>query len=271
MSGAWIAGTVRGRLLALERPLAAPPGLPVADAQRRVHEAALLNLRVLAGWLPPEAIGLLRALCAWFELANLEDRAAYLAGAPLRAPFELGSLAAAWPRAGGAQSLEELRAALALSAWGDPGPRLASALRLAWARRVVAEAPEARRWALGAAALLLSGELLVREEPVEAELPQLGTRWRGAASLEELAEALPADAAWALAGIEEARDLWQAELRWWTAVEEEAAALRRGPVGSRRVVVGTVATIAAGARRAATEAALAARRGIDAADEVLVA
>lgn len=271
MSGSWIAGSVRGRLLAVERRPVAPEGLPVSEAQRRVQEAALLNLRVLAGWLPPEALGLLRALCAWFELVNVEDRAAYLEGAPLRKLFELGSLAVGWPRAAEAQSVEELRAALARSAWGDPGPELGLGLRLAWARRVVSEAPEARSWALGAAALLLAAERFAAGRPVEAAPPALGTAWREAGALEELADALPPEARWPLDGLDAPERLWQGELRWWSVVEREARALLRGPVGSRSVVVGTVAAVACDAHRAAAAAALAARRGLEGAEEGLVA
>ena len=47
-------------------------------------ETVLWHLRVLAGWLPPAAVGRLRALAAWFELVNIEQRVDYLAGGELR-------------------------------------------------------------------------------------------------------------------------------------------------------------------------------------------
>ena len=102
MSAAWVAGSVRARLL-LERcagvervkelagaaslseavvKLAGTAYAPVAkssratleEAQRGVAGCAALELRVLAAWLPPEAKPLLRSLAAWFELVNIEKR-----------------------------------------------------------------------------------------------------------------------------------------------------------------------------------------------------
>ncbi|MGZ4389988.1 MAG: hypothetical protein ACXVZL_11470, partial [Gaiellaceae bacterium] len=84
MSGGWVAGSVRARLLVAERRLGAEGAADVAaaeslqealvrlgrspyrrevaleqdleQAQRAVAQAALLNLRVLAGWLPADAL-----------------------------------------------------------------------------------------------------------------------------------------------------------------------------------------------------------------------
>lgn len=280
MGGGWIAGSVRARLLVAERragadaiaEVAASPtlraalgvlahtpyrrgirlALGLAEAERVVVEKTLLDLRLLLGWLPPDAHGLLRTLAAWFELANAEDRLAYLAGGQLRRPFELGGLSVAWARATETQSAEELRRALSGPAWTEleagAADDLGLPLRLAWARRVATEVPEARRWALGAAALLLASERFVARVPadrlVAPPISLLGGRWQGAGTLEELAAALPPDAAWALAGVDAGEDLWQAETRWWEEVARDAEALLHSGVAGQAVVTGAVALLA---------------------------
>lgn len=305
MKAAWVAGSVRARLLVAERRLGraqaralAEAGslgealvllgrtayrhdlrleLGLAGAQRAVAATLLLHLRLLAGWLPRDAIEALRALGAWFELANLEDRLGYLHGRPLSPPFELGSLAVAWPRAARAQTAEELSAALAASVWGDPGGATASewrlGLRLAWARRVLVEVPEAREWAAGALALLLARELFVAGRPVdlmpEVSIAALGTGWTAAGTFARFVETLPPQASWALDGVETPDGLWGAEAAWWARVERDAAALLRGSLAGREVAVGAVALLAADARW--TEAALAAagRAGLRGVEEAL--
>jgi hypothetical protein len=305
VSGAWIAGSVRARLLVAERclgaqgarELVASPSLRdalvklgrspyrrevslelgLAEAQRAIASKTLFDVRLLAGWLPGDALGLLRALAAWYELANLEDRIAYLDGAPLREPFELGSLTAAWPRAAGAQSLQELRRALAGSSWGDPGgetpAQLGLGMRLAWARRVAAEAPEVRSWAAGAAALLLARALYVVGLPVEVlPLPPfmlLGSAWQSAATFARFVEALPPEAAWALAGFDRPEELWRAEASWWEQCEANARTLLQAGVADRRVVIGAVMLLAADARRVATVLEAVARRGLPGIEETL--
>lgn len=298
MDGSWIAGSVRARLLVAERrvgaagarsiaeaeslddalaALARSPYRPetrlgprLATAERAVLEVTLLNLRLLLGWLPADAHGLMRTLAAWFELANAEDRIAYLAGAPLRRPFELGGLAVAWPRAAAAQTLDDLLRGLSGSAWGDleaqSAAELSLALRLAWARRVASEVPDARRWALGAAALLLATELFVVGLPVERlavpTLPMLGERWQRAATFEDFAAALPGEAAWPLEATDTPDELWQAEERWWEAVEHDGEALLRSGVAGPAVVTGAVALLAADAHLMVAALETAARRGL---------
>lgn len=305
MSAAWIAGVVRARLLVAERCLGPEGAREVAEAdslrdalvvlgrgpyrreigldltlagvQQAVAQKTLVDLRLLAGWLPADALGLLRALAGWFELVNLEDRIAYLGGAPLRQPFELGSLAASWPRASGAQSLPDLRRAVATSSWGDPGgetpAELGLGLRLAYARRVAAEAPEAARWAAGAAALLLARELFIVGLPVEIlPLPSftlLGPAWRDAGTFSRFVETLPPDGAWALAGLKEPAELWRAEAAWWSACEADARVLLHSGVGERRSVTGAVGLLAADARRVRVALEAAARRRLPGVEEVL--
>ena len=305
MSGAWIAGSVKARLIVAERRfgaaaarrLAASPSLhdalvelerspyrrelghtrSLADAQRALLSTVLLELRLIAGWLPSDALGLVRTLAGWYELVNLEDRIAYLGGAPLRPPFELGSLDVAWSAASGAQSLGELRSALAPSAWGDPGGETPAefglGLRLAWARRVAADVPEASTWAAGATGLLVARELFVTGLPVDTlPLPDfrlLGSAWPAARTYERFVEALPAQAAWALDAATDPDLLWRAEAGWWTRVEREARALLGSAVAGRNVVVGAAALLAADARRVAVALGAVARRGLPGVEEVL--
>jgi hypothetical protein len=296
--GAWIAGSVKARLLVAERRLG-PAGarrlesLPtlqdalselerspyrrelgqahaLADAQRALLSTVLLELRLIAGWLPSDALELVRTLAGWYELANLEDRIAYLDGAPPRPPFELGSLDAGWSAASGAQSLAEIRSALAPTRWGDPGgetpAELGLGLRLAWARRVAADVPEALSWAAGATALLVARELFVAGLPVDAlPLPSvrlLGTAWPAAHTYERFAAALPAQAGWALEPAPEPDLLWRAEAGWWARVEQQAASLLGRAVAGRNVVVAAAALLAADARRVAVTLAGVARRGL---------
>jgi hypothetical protein len=302
VSAGWVAGSVKARLLLECRAgvetavrLAEAPSLQEAgaglvgtvyalaatareleEAQRGVAASTALQLRVLAAWLPPGGATGLRALAAWFELANIEDRLAYLAGAPLRAPFELGVLSSVWDAAASAQSPEELRVLLASSSWGDPGgldaQQIHLALRLAWARRVSAETPEAGRWAAGGAAILLAEELLVagrRLDPALARRAGLGANWEGAETLGGLRAQLPRGASWALAAIEEPAELWRAELRWWRVVEAEAERMVRSHRAGRETIVAAVALLALDAVRVATALAVAAQAGLADAREVL--
>ena len=131
MKPSWVAATVRARLVAThgvgrERALAVAressladgiaalastiygkatrPDAELADAQHAVAATALWQLRVLAGWLPPGAALRARVLVAWFEIANVDERLAELAGMPSRRQFDLGSLGSASRRIAAANS-----------------------------------------------------------------------------------------------------------------------------------------------------------------------
>jgi hypothetical protein len=244
-------------------------GMDLAAAQRAVAETALWHVRVLAGWAPPRAVEPIRALAAWFELVNVEERLAYLAGGPPPAPFELGGLATAWPRIAAAQGVAELRAGLAGSPWGDPGgddPRtIRLALRMAWGRRVLASVEEAVAWAAGAVALLLARELFLVGTPAAAleaqRPPPLGGDWTAAGSVRALAAALSAEAAWALDGVDDPADLWRAEAWWWRRVEADAGALARHAHLGMPAVVGSIVLLGVDARRAAAALEVVARGG----------
>jgi len=296
VSAGWIAAGVRARLLLRRRlgreraravaesrslgdalALLAATGYAVElepahsleEAQRAVARSVLFHLRLLAGWLPPGGAGLARALAAWFELVNLEERLAFLGGAELRQPFDLGALAIAWPAAAQAQTAAELRSAIAASAWGDPGGETAETvhfgLRLSWARRVLGAAPELSGLVAGALALLVARELFVAGRPVElltgGAIPVLGPGWETSRTLGELGEGLPERAAWALADIDAAERLWEAEAAWWERVEQEGERLARRPLEDRAVVAGVAALLAADAWRTSAALALADRGG----------
>ena len=294
MSAGWVAGSVRARLLAdhalgreralglasspsLEAAIGAlagtvygerlRPGHGLEQAQRAVRETLLWQLRVLAGWLPPAAASRARVFAAWFEIANVDRRLAELAGAPSRRPFDLGRLgSAAAPRIAEAGSAEAVRSALAGSEWGDPGDAAPGAiarwLRISWARRMLASAPESRSWTLGAVALLLARDLAA-DRPVVAprpRLPELGRGpWEAARDVGELGTGAAGRCPWPLTAPERADGLWAAEAVWWRRVETDARRmLREGHAGPRRLT-GAAALLACDARRVAGGLAVAAR------------
>jgi hypothetical protein len=294
----WIAGTVRGRLLLAHRLgeeparslaaqrsfaearlllLASPYGRDLgaaeelAPAQRGVAATSLWHLRILAGWLPPDGSVLLRALAAWYELANIEHHIAWIVtGTSPPPPFELGGLATVWPRIEPTHDLAEVRSVLAASPWGEPASEnpggLHLALRAGWTRRIIDCAPEAREWAQAAVALLVARELLLTEEEDPRRLlalPGVRASWLTASSVPELAARLPAAIRWALSEVAGPEELWRAELAWWQRVEEDAEALMRRPLGSPALVVGTVALLAVDAQRAARSLAIAALGGAE--------
>ena len=306
MSAGWVAGSVRARAMAQRRmgpdavrEVAAcgslsdalrmlagtvygdgvRPEQPLAAAQRGIAGTVLWNLRVLAGWLPRDGVRLLRVLAAWFELANVDELLQSIAGRPAEAEFELGALGTAWPRLRQATSEAELRAALAASAWQDPGGQDAHAVRLGmrarWAVRAAALGDPARAWAAGAVALLVAGELFAVGRPVDravlgGALGMLGPDPHRASTLAELAEAMPPRAGWVLAGIASPAGLWRAEETWLARVEQDGLRLLRTSSLDSAVVLGAVAVMACDAWRARAALEIAARGGapLEAYDEL---
>lgn len=269
MTAGWVAGTVRAkamarrvlgpdvsRQLAASRSLAeaqrmleatpfrgaAEPGRSLAAAQHSVAETILWDLRVLAGWLPRDGVGLLRLLAGWFEIANADELLQALAGRPPGAEFQLGALATAWPRLSESRSAAELRATLAASVWGDPGgdarADIRAGMRARWAARVAATGGPARTWATAAAAVAsLAG-------PGSSRQGRPG-RLRSPVPV----VALPAEP-------------WQAEADWWRRVESEGRTLLRSSATDSGPVLGAVAVMAADARRVRAALASAARGGM---------
>jgi hypothetical protein len=241
----------------------------LAAAQRAVAATALWHLRILAGWLAPDGVVLLRALAARYEMVNIEHHIAWIAtGASPPPPFELGGLATVWPRIERTRSLAAVRSELAASPWGAPAgdtpPALHLALRAGWARRVLDNAPEAREWAQGAVALFVARELLLAGDADPRrllELPGVRESWLSAATVPQLQAQLPSAAGWALSGVERPQQLWRAELAWSGRVERDAEGLMRRPLGSPALVVGVVALLAMDAQRTARALATAALGG----------
>jgi hypothetical protein len=199
----------------------------------------LWNLRVLAGWLPRSGAAALGVLVAGYEIRNIADKLRALAGAPVQAPYGLGSLSTAWRQAATVDSVAGLRRVLGASAWGDPGvddaAELVCDLRLGAAQRL-ADLHEACR-PLGVAACALGyarqrfliGRRLAPKSRRRARA-LLGERAVGAGSWQEFAAHVPkATAGWVLEGVDGPRRLWRAEERWWSRAERDAAALARAP------------------------------------------
>ena len=296
MSAGWVAGSVRARAMARRRvgsagarALAAAPTLAealaalsrspygpriadaadLAAAQHGLAATVLWDLRVLAGWLPRRGGDRLRVLAGWFEIAVIEAALDRLTGHEDGPVFRLGSLATV-PRVDEAGSPADLRAMLVASPWRDPGGETAReitpALRLAWAERVVAAVPPARRWALGGAALLVARERFVADRALPDVAAGSARRLLGpgstdAPSLAAYVSGLPATARWALDGVDVPAALWRAEFRWWGRVEADAVALVHRPRFDLDPVVGAVAMAAVDAWRVAAALECAARGG----------
>jgi hypothetical protein len=212
----------------------------------------------------------MRPLAGWFEIANADELLQRLAGRPAGDLFDLGALATAWPRLRDAGSPAELRAALAGSAWRDPGGDSELALRVGlrarWAERVAAVGGPARDWAAGAVVLLLAGARFGQGRALQPVLRTvaaslLGERAADAASLAALRESLPRRLAWVLAGVTSPVGLWQAEAAWWDRVERDGITLVRAAEFGFRPVLGAAAVLAADARRIRAALQLAARGG----------
>jgi hypothetical protein len=306
MSAGWVAGSVRARALARRRlgaeatrQLAScgslsdalrmlvgtayganlQPGQPLPVAQYEIARTILWDLRVLAGWLPRDGVRLLRVLAAWFEVANIDELLQSIVGLPADAEFRLGALATAWPHLRQAASHSELRAALAASAWRDPGGESTYAVRLGirarWAARAAALGEPALTWAAGAAALLVAGERFTADRAVDpavmsGALSLLGPAALAASTLEEMAEGLPSRARWVLAGITAPADLWRAEHAWLARVDRDGLRLLRTSSLDSGTVIGAVAVMACDAWRVRAALEIAARGGgpLEAYDEL---
>ncbi|MBO4269570.1 hypothetical protein [Microbispora triticiradicis] len=247
------------------------PGQSLPDAQWAVLATLLWHLRVLAGWLPREGGQMMRVLARWFEIANVDELMCRLTGRPAEPEFVLGSLGTAWPRLRRSGSLTEIRATLATSPWGDPGGanrhEIQLGMRLAWAERLADVLPPATRgWGSGAAALLVALERHAERREPSAGVPDrcralLGPDAVAAMSITDMTGRLPPAARWALLGIDDPNQLWEAERRWWERVEDEGRALLTESGFSAGPVVGAIAVLAADARRVRAALELAARGG----------
>ncbi len=244
-------------------------GMSLEAAQWAAAATPLWHLRVLAGWLPPRGGDLARTLAGWWEVLNVENLLAQLAGEPSLPPYELGTLGTAWSRVRGAGSAAAVRERLAASPWLDPGADDAAAivtwLRLSWAARVTDEAEDAARAATGWAVLTAAADVLVgdRTRAGRPGVPGLGAGWAEAEDLRGFVRALPRQAARVLDDVAEPADLWRAEVRWWRGLDDEGERLLRRAGSGEAAVVGAFALLLADAHRVQGAIEVAARGGAD--------
>ncbi|AHH97504.1 hypothetical protein GCM10010174_07290 [Kutzneria viridogrisea] len=244
-------------------------GHGLEQAQHAVWASLLWHMRVLAGWQPRGGAAVVRVLAAGFEIANVDNDIRRLAGPSTGPRFDLGILGTAETRLAAADSLSSLRRVMAASAWRDPGTDSASgiavAMRLVWARRVLARVPEAAEWAAGAAALLVATETFLLRRPLTDRQSLLARRVIGGAertgSLVEFSRGLPTSARWVLTGISQPADLWRAERAWWRRVDRDGYTLVHGAKFGAGPVVGLVGMLAVDAWRVQAALEVAARGG----------
>lgn len=301
----WNAGTVRARLLGLHRlgrraceDLARlgsfeealrelrdspyghdlDPDVTLPEAQWAVWATPLWHLRVLAGWLPPAGAELARVLAGWWEVRNIENLLSELQGGTAFPPYDLGRLDRSWDQIRAAESVSAVRERLAASPWLDPGAgdvgTIVSWLGLSWAHRMAEEADGMARLAGGWAALVVANDLLLgartQADDGARRVRELGGEWAEAGDVGQLRERLPHDAGWVLEDVDDSKDLWRAEVRWWRHLDEESRRRLRHPNRGPDALVGAFGAHLADARRVEAALELAARGGQgEVADEVL--
>ncbi len=245
------------------------PGQTVIQAQRAVAATLLWHCRVLAGWLPREGAQAVRVLAGWFEIANVDGLLeGFAGGAAGPSPYQLGSLATAWPRLAAARDRGDLRRRLAATPWGDPGGEddrsISVAMRLHWAARVRTSVPGAHEWAAGAAALMLGRELAqghVLDVQPSLVSRAVGRELTSATSLDQLAAQLPTCARWSVLTARTLDDLVVAETAWWARLESEANASSHSASSPPAQITAALAMLSADAWRVRAALALAARGG----------
>lgn len=300
MSAAWTAGAVRALALArrragtdLARRAAAcvgldealqvlsgtpyarrwRPGIDLAAAEYAVDQTLLWNLRVLAGWQSRAGVDLLRAVACRFEAATIVGRLRKLGGTAVETPdvsFELGALAVAWRGVRRAETVEQLRRALAASPWGDPGTvdpaATALFLRLSGAARWAALGPQAARWAAAEAAVALARARFLAGRRPEVPAARMAARLIGvpaaeADSWEHYVRRLPAAAVWVFRDVSAPDELWRAEAAGRRREEIDAHELLRGGDLGADTVLGAAVLLTADARRVSSAVESAARHG----------
>jgi len=300
MSAGWVAAGVRAKGLAHRRlgrdgarELAASDGLVSAlgilahtpyghevkadmdlpSAEHAVFSTLLWHIRILAGWGPSLGAGPIRLLASGFEVANITGHLARIQGENAPDPYALGSMATAWPAVSAARTPADVRTALACSSWGDPGGEdlatVSLALSIGWARRVLDGVPGAGDWAISGAAIVLcrviaAGAFSALGPSARRDSRRLlGPRWEDSTSPAELARHVSREAAKTLEGFSEPDELWRAEARWWSTLEESGAALASRSSLDVSGTVGVVGVLAADAWRTRAALQVAARGGGD--------
>ena len=226
---------------------------------------------MLAGWLPQGGAQLMRALAGWFEIANVAERLAELAGRQSGADLPAGRAGDRLAAAAAGGHAAELRSVLAASAWKDPGgdtaarPGGRAAGQMGAAGRGTRRArPDLGGQRAGAAA----GRRAVRRGTGRdtrcsgrSPPPCSARRAAAAGTPGELARRLPGRLSWVLERVADPADLWRAEAAWWTRTERDGRELLAGSGLDQRPVLGAAVVLAADARRVGAALEIAARGG----------
>jgi hypothetical protein len=240
---------------------AAAKSRDLAAAEHAVRAEVLWQLRVLAGWMPPPAAPMARALAGGFEARNIVGHYRRLAGSSAEPAFRLGTVATAWPRLSMTRSVEQLGRELSASVWTVPDaavPRsaaeLSDLLTVIWMRRLAVLVPGAERWTAGRTALLAARLILAerRDPPTElvrAAVPLLGTGWAAARDAAGLRAVVPATARWALTGVSAAETLWRAEAELRRRTEAAGFRELRAAMQGPSIAAGAFAVLAMDAWR----------------------
>jgi len=226
----------------------------LAAAERSILDSVLWELRVLAGWLPANGTRVLRAMAAAYERDNIVALAKELEGnLDIEEPYELGTLATAWPQLQLSTTSEELVQALEKSPWQRTGSTgvisLRDELTLVWLRRLANVAPPTRSWGAAASALILARVLVVDGDEISTRLtelirPVLGQGWEKATGMAELRRALPKSVQSIFADIETPEELWRAEARLRAKIQADGFNLLHHSTPGPEVVLGTAAVLA---------------------------
>lgn len=231
------------------------------DAHRAVDKTLLGSLRLLASWQPPDGADTIRVLAAGYELANITSHLSHLQDGRPVDYYHLDALATAWPQAANTRSTADLRAVLAATFWGDPGPGPASAvalnLRLAWYANIVATVPPANRWATGRAALTVARHLFQHHNSLDETAAHrvrtlLGRQILGARSIPDFRTHLKPAAKWALAGADHPCQLSGAVGTWWIDVERSGYSMVHHSRFGPDIAIGVAALLGADAWRVHT-------------------
>ena len=266
-SGSW--DEALARLAASPYSRAIRPGQSLAAAQRAVAAALLWNLRVLAGWLPPAGVSMLRIVAGWFEVANIEARLQNTDGETAPPPFDLGALATYWRRLAATATRRDMQELLATTPWRIPADSshrdVGLMLRAALLDRAVSGLAGADAWTAGAAALLVAADLVEGHDLPDgarrAIARIIGEEAARARTLPTLQQQLPRHARWVFDDVETPERLWLAEAGWWTRIERDGYSLLGHAGFGPQTVLGACAVMAADAWRVRGALEIAARSG----------
>jgi len=229
------------------------PGMDLNAAGRAIWSVLLWHLRILAGWAPGRGMDRVRLLAAGFEIANVLGQLARLEGRAAAPPFVLGRLDTAWITVARAQSADDVRRALAVSGWGDPGAddiaTVGAALQASWARRVAYGVPEASAWAGLFASLLIARMHAAGTAPEPGSVTERNLRLTPGARFEPTSS-------------------WISEARAWRSIEEQALGMGAGWRPGPGAVVAAVGLLAADAWRTRAALEIAARGGTPADEDL---